>query len=259
MGQWHSFYFNSQQLCGRETSFPVARRYKTRLSVRAASHISPSCFSVTMVDPIGILAATLEVVSKVYDVVQTIKDAPETVRRLDREVVRVRSLLTKMVPLGSGLSTANREGNAEEMDIAVLLEDARVLTTTVTTFLARATKQNDGTTKIKIFHWPLLARDADKLSQQFKAFYLSLTAVYAVRTSYVLLIEFWPVSDIDRRANVDAILLGQQLLLSEQRRQQSSLANHNAMLCAIHTTIIPAVGYDAKLANLDRLGVRSDR
>ena len=51
--------------------------------------------------------------------------------------------------------------------------------------IPRATTTDDGTYIVKRLKWPCYVGEAKRLSEQFKAFYASLTAVYTVSTSYV--------------------------------------------------------------------------
>ena len=138
-----------------------------------------------MADVIGILSFALHAAHKVYDVVQTIKDAPEAVRTLGKEASRVKGLLTVMLPEPSGEPSPLLR-SVDNPLVKTLVEDAKELGSTAETLLAKVTRQReDGTHKVKRYRWPFHAGEGEKLSGQFQAFYLSLTAVYAVATSYV--------------------------------------------------------------------------
>ena len=146
-----------------------------------------------MADPIGILTSALDVATKIYDIVQMIKDAPETIKRLERESSKVKGLLSKLFPSGSRPSAVLERADMEDPEMVALVEDARALTTAVETFLEKSTKQkDDGSRKVKKHLWPFRSGDADDLSDRFKTFYSSLAAVLAVSTSYVptLLTQF---------------------------------------------------------------------
>ena len=70
--------------------------------------------------------------------------------------------------------------------VKTLVEDAKELGSAADTLLAKVTRQReDGTHQVRRYLWPFHAGEAEKLSGQFQAFYVSLTAVYAVATSYV--------------------------------------------------------------------------
>ena len=138
-----------------------------------------------MADVIGVLSFALHAAHKVYDIVQTIKDAPDAVRALGKEASRVKGLLTVMLSEPNGeLSSFLR--NIDHPLVETLVEDAKELGSTADTLLAKVTRQReDGTHKVKRYRWPFHAGEAEKLAAQFQAFYVSLTAVYAVATSYV--------------------------------------------------------------------------
>ena len=139
-----------------------------------------------MADPIGILTSALDVATKIYDIVKTIKDAPETIKRLERESSKVKGLLSKLFPSGSRPSAVLEKADMEDPEMVALIEDARALTAAVETFMEKSTKQkDDGSRKVKTLLWPFRSGDADDLSDRFKAFYSSLAAVLAVSTSCV--------------------------------------------------------------------------
>ena len=141
---------------------------------------------VAMADPIGILTSALDVATKIYDIVKMIKDAPETIKRLERESSKVKGLLSKLFPTGSRPSAVLERADMEDPEMVALVEDARELTTAVETLLKKATEQkDDGSRKIRKLLWPFRASEADELSDKFKAFYPCLAAMFAVSTSYV--------------------------------------------------------------------------
>ena len=138
-----------------------------------------------MADVIGILSFALHAAHKVYDVVQTIKDAPEAVRTLGKEASRVKGLLTVMLPEPSGEPSPLLR-SVDNPLVKTLVEDAKELGSAADTLMAKVTRQReDGTHQVRRYLWPFHAGEAEKLSGQFQAFYVSLTAVYAVATSYV--------------------------------------------------------------------------
>ena len=138
-----------------------------------------------MADVIGILSFALHAAHKVYDVIQTIKDAPDAVRTLGKEASRVNGLLTAMLAESNAQSSSLLR-HVDHPLVTTLVEDAKELGSTAETLLAKVTRQReDGTHEVKRYRWPFHAGEVEKLSGQFQACYVSLTAVYAVATSYV--------------------------------------------------------------------------
>ena len=140
-----------------------------------------------MADVIGILSFALHAAHKVYDIVQTIKDAPDAVRALGKEASRVESLLAVMLPIPESNSQPSPMlRSVDNPLVKSLVEDAQELEAAVEVLLAKVTRQKeDGTLEIKKARWILCAGDVKKLSAHFQTFYGSLTAVYAVTTWYV--------------------------------------------------------------------------
>ena len=143
--------------------------------------------SPRMADVIGILSFALHAAHKVYDIVQAIKEAPDVVRALGKEASRVESLLVAM--LSEPESNSEPSPMLRSVDnplVKSLAEDAKELETAVKVLLAKVTRQKeDGTYEIKKSRWIFYAGEVEKLSAQFRAFYGSLTAVYAMTTSCV--------------------------------------------------------------------------
>ena len=138
-----------------------------------------------MADVIGILSFALHAAHKVYDAIQMIKDAPDTVRTLGRESSRVRGLLTLMLPRANGKSSQLLHGIDNPL-VKVLVEDARKLVTMVDALFGKAMKQKgDGTHQVRKYRWLLHAGEAARLCSHFQTFHGSLTAVYALIISYV--------------------------------------------------------------------------
>ena len=138
-----------------------------------------------MADVIGILSFALHAAHKVYDIVQTIKDAPDAVRALGKEAARVKGLLTVMLPQPNGEPSPLLRNDGNPL-VKSLVDDAQELETAVEALLAKAVRRKeDGTHAVRKSRWIFYTGEAEKLSAQFQAFYGSLTAVYAVVTSYV--------------------------------------------------------------------------
>ena len=150
---------------------------------------SGSLLLFTMADPVGILTSTFDIAKRVYDVVQTIRDAPDAIRALEGEAYRVQGLLSVILQHSGGQKHASPfHHEVESSQIQALLADAMELTSTVESLLAKAvTKNEDGAHKVKRHLWLLYAGDASKLVERFRAFYTTLTTVYVVSTSYAVI------------------------------------------------------------------------
>ena len=139
--------------------------------------------SPRMADVIGILSFALHAAHKVYDIVQTIKDAPDAVRALGKEASRVKGLLTVMLPQPNGEPSPLLRNDGNPL-VKSLVEDAQELETAVEALLAKAVRRKeDGTHAVRKSRWVFYAGEAEKLSAQFQKFHGSLTAVYVVMTS----------------------------------------------------------------------------
>ena len=135
-----------------------------------------------MADVIGILFSALHAAHKVYDVIQTIKAAPDAVRILGKEASRVKALLAMMLPDPNSEPSPLLRGNDTPL-VKVLVEDACELEAAVGALFAKAVKRKtDGRHQVRKYRWPFHAGEAEKLSSRFQAFHGSLTAVYAVIT-----------------------------------------------------------------------------
>ena len=94
--------------------------------------------------------------------------------------------MTRMLPSAGGGPLAVLQ-YADDPLIQTLVRDANTLVAAVETFIEKTTKsQLDGTRKVKKIVWPRFASEAAKLSDQFRAYYGLLSAVYAVSTSCVI-------------------------------------------------------------------------
>lgn len=142
-----------------------------------------------MVGILGALSFALHAAHKVYNIIESIKDAPSDIQDLRDDAFQVHGFLKKL--LGSqdegGQSGPLHVGDATDPQIDALVKKAKVITTTIDMFISKTTtKKDDGTHAVKKLKWPLYTGEAKKLSEQFKAFYASLTAAYTISTSYVL-------------------------------------------------------------------------
>ena len=137
-----------------------------------------------MADVIGILAFALHAAHKVHNVVKTCREAPETVHTLGKEASRVEGLLMMLHSSNGDMHPALQEAGNPLVD--TLVKDAEALIAGVESFFAKATKLNTDTTReVRRVCWPFYTGRAKELSEKFRAFYDSLSAVYTVSTLYV--------------------------------------------------------------------------
>ena len=148
-----------------------------------------------MADVLGILGFALHAAHKVYTIIESIKDAPNEIQALRDDAFQVYGFLEKVLSSldEGGRSNHLRAEIVEDPQIDALLKKAQAMTSVVNAFIKKTTTQkDDGTYAVKKLTWPLYAADAKKLSEEFKAFYVSLTAAYTVSTSYAFFYELFP-------------------------------------------------------------------
>lgn len=189
-----------------------------------------------MADVVGILGFALHAAHKIYNVIESIKDAPSDIQTLRDDALQVHGFLHKLLDSNKEgeLSSALCTGDLRDGQIDSLVKKAEIITKTVDKFIKKTTTEREsGTYEVKKLKWPLYAGEAKKLSEQFKAFYSSLTAVYTISTSYVIQLRCAACELIGRcdSTNVD-------LVLSNQRAQQAVLARHDTMLHAIFMLMV---------------------
>ena len=139
-----------------------------------------------MADIVGVLAFALHTTHRVFQVVQKMKGAPDTIRALERETLKVKTLLTSMLSSHDGVSFPALQNTSEHL-LRALIEDAEALTSSVDAFFNRTTQVNvDGIREAKRVRWLLRVNESRVLSERFKVLYSSLSAVHAVSTSYVI-------------------------------------------------------------------------
>ena len=141
-----------------------------------------------MADVIGILGFALHAAHKVYSIIQSIKDAPSDVRALRDNAFQVHGflddLLNKQVKGESGHSPLSRDD--QSAGVTALVEQALDIVATANKFIEKTTEpKNDGTYSVKKLQWLLKPGKAKKLEDQFRGFYIQLTAVYTVSSTYV--------------------------------------------------------------------------
>lgn len=133
-----------------------------------------------MID-LGTLQSIYTVAKKIYDIIQSIKNAPEAIRDLEREVVLVQGVYEALKDDLEG-----RE-DAELVDWSTgprvkMHERAHELLEAADQFLKKVTKENeDGSKKVNKFKWVLSAQaDAKVLAGKFHEFYGPLCAVQSL-------------------------------------------------------------------------------
>ena len=119
-----------------------------------------------MADVIGILSFALHAAHKVYNIIESIKDAPEVIQALRDDALQVHGFLERFLDEQASRSCLD---HAAEPQVAALVRKAERLATAVTNFLDKATAQkSNGTHEVKRVKWPLYAGEARKLSEDFR-------------------------------------------------------------------------------------------
>ena len=122
--------------------------------------------------------------SDLYVVVQTIKDAPDHIKQLERETARVKGILTAMIARSGPAQTPVLAG----VDVSLvkgLAEEAETLLDAMKSFFRQATKLGaDGTRKAKTVRWLMNAGNAEDLSKRLCAFYTACSVIYDVSSGY---------------------------------------------------------------------------
>lgn len=129
-------------------------------------------------DVIGILGFALHAAHKVYDFVETIKDAPGEIRALQKQASFVCSFIPE---LQKTLNQPQQLSLAKSTQLQMLEEEGRALEESVEKFLDKVTKKKqDGSREMNKFsrikYW-FRASGGQELRDQFKDFLLHLTAV----------------------------------------------------------------------------------
>lgn len=116
---------------------------------------------------------------KIYDIVQSIKKAPEAIRELGTQVLLVTSVLE-----------AFRDEDADPIDWSTeprrkILERARELAEQADEFLEKATKTTKADARRKVRKWRWILgdeADAKELAERFHKFHGSLNTVVLLRS-----------------------------------------------------------------------------
>ncbi|PSR75442.1 hypothetical protein PHLCEN_2v9117 [Hermanssonia centrifuga] len=129
-----------------------------------------------MADPLGIITSTLHAAHKVYEIVKTIKDAPEEIQALQDQA----HLLDSILP---GISDfLQRAGESTSMSL--LAAKAGELNASVERFLNKATKMSPrGERKVKKLKWWFNADEAKSLTGKLSVFYGALSASHSIESS----------------------------------------------------------------------------
>ena len=131
------------------------------------------------------IVSVVEKTYKVYEALKTIHGAPEIIKSLQLEVVRVRGLLTRIIETVGEDEEMRSKCEAALMLRPDLIEQARLLMEATNKFLEKATRRKeDGTLEVKLGMWLLNVSEAKDLTTKFSAFHGAVSAIYAVNTSY---------------------------------------------------------------------------
>lgn len=149
------------------------------------SHLSailccPPFLSLIMID-LSTLEDIYQVGKKIYDVVQSIKKAPEAIRELETQILLVQSTLEELKHELEGREDAELiDGSTEPL--IKMLERARQLSEKANEFLEKATtKTGNARRKVRKLKWVLCDEsDAKELAEKFHMFHGSLNTVLTV-------------------------------------------------------------------------------
>ncbi len=129
-----------------------------------------------MADPLGIITSTLHAAHKVYEIVKTIKDAPEEIQALQDQAHLLDSILPGMSDF------LQRAGESTSMSL--LAAKAGKLNASVERFLNKATKMSPrGERKVKKLKWWFNADEAKSLTGKLSVFYGALSASHSIESS----------------------------------------------------------------------------
>ena len=134
-----------------------------------------------MVDPIGILGFAIHAAYRVYQLIENIREAPEEIGGLQKEVSRVRALLN-----GLREDLQNGRLSMEQDLLKPLLDEAEQLTAATERFLKTVTKKNlsdSGRADVDKIRWLLHPGYGKKIGEQYSRFYISHSSVYMVALS----------------------------------------------------------------------------
>lgn len=128
-----------------------------------------------MADAIGILSFALSATKQIYDIVKTIKDAPDDTKTLQAESEHIQLFLSTLIDVLQ-TSTPTKPDRASAQ-FSALVEEARKLTESAKALVDKATvKKADGSSKVVKIKWLRYASSAKKLVEDFKRFNLLFCA-----------------------------------------------------------------------------------
>ncbi len=125
-------------------------------------------------DAFGTVMSALHAAHKVYELVKTIRDAPEEIQALQDQAQLLDNILPRIKDV------LQREGDSTL--VALLVTKAEELTSSVTKFLDKATTTLQDKRKVKKWKWLFRADEAKGLAEKLRAFYGSISAVCAAHS-----------------------------------------------------------------------------
>lgn len=128
-----------------------------------------------MADPIEIIQTVISVSMQVYGVVKSIKDAPQELRLLDREVTRVLPILEYLFKI-LGERAGDRDGEREERALQILCDEARELVEKVHGWCMKINENGAyGLRKRDWPRWISKRSDRQELANRFRNLYLTIS------------------------------------------------------------------------------------
>lgn len=148
-----------------------------------------------MADVLGILGFALHAAHKIYDIVETIKDAPEEIRGLQTQASLVRAFLPDLI---SALEHDRHHSSySHGIQLEILVKQATDLKASVDRFVGKVTKERtDGSHEIRKLAYLFRASGGQELREQFKEFLTLLNAVNTSRYAYILFERY--ARDVDK-------------------------------------------------------------
>lgn len=136
-----------------------------------------------MADVIGILGFSLHAAHKIYDIVKSIKDAPDEIEALKTQTKRVEYFANFIDGLQVGDQVLSE---ATTTQFRTLATQAEKLTKSTDGLLKKAmSKTANGDAEVKRLNvkWPLYASHAKKLAEDFKQLNMELGTILTVHSS----------------------------------------------------------------------------
>ena len=140
----------------------------------------PWSTSIVMADVIGILGFALHAAHKLYDVVETIRDAPKEIKALQTQASLVRAFVPDIQQTFEEDTHTHPPSN--DLQLRILLEQATQLHDEVDAFLGKVTMaKTDGSHEVKKIVYIFRASGGRELQKQFERFIALLTAINTSR------------------------------------------------------------------------------